>query len=234
MAKRSLLSIVIPVWCEADEIAEATASALRIADEVIVADAGSPDGTAAIAAAHGARVVNAPKGRGAQLAAGAQSASGDVLLFLHADVRLPPEARVAIESALRDAAVAGGNFFVRFEPESAAARLFTWANHVRRRWLRVYYGDSAIFVRRSAYLALGGIRDLPILEDYEFVRRLERSHRTAYLHDVVAKVSARRFERAPLMTLFVWTLLQVMYSLGVSAHSLARFYRDVRRRGIAA
>jgi rSAM/selenodomain-associated transferase 2 len=226
-----LVSVVIPAWREADEIAAATRSALRIADEVVVADAGSPDGTGAIAEAAGARVVNAPKGRGAQLAAGARAARGDVLLFLHADVRLPPEARDAIARALADETVAGGNFFLRFVPETRAARLFTWANDARRRWLGIYYGDSGIFVRRSVYASLGGIRDLPIFEDYEFVRRLERSHRTAYVRDVVARASARRFERAPISTLLTWTLLQLGYSLGVSADALAKFYRDIRRAG---
>jgi len=225
------LSVIIPAWREADGIAAAVEAAARVGDEVIVADGGSPDGTARLAAAAGARVVQAEKGRGAQLAAGARAATGDVLLFLHADARLPPEARQALDDALRDEQVAGGNFFLRFEPETRAARLFTWANHVRRRWLAIYYGDSAIFVRRSVYDALGGFEPLPIFEDYELVRRLERHHRTAYLADVVVRASARRFEGAPLTTLGLWSILQVLYSSGVSAHALAGLYRDLRPAG---
>ena len=114
-------------------------------------------------------------------------------------------------------------------PGSFAAGLFTWANHARRRWLRIYYGDSAIFVRRRTYDALGGFRELPILEDYELVRRLERHGRTAYVRDVEVHVSARRFERAPLRTLALWTWIQLLYSaFGVSPARLARHYADIR------
>ncbi len=222
------LSVIIPAWNEAASIAAAVQHARAFADEVIVADADSPDGTAEQAAAAGAVVVVAAKGRGHQLRAGAARAFGDVLLFLHADVTLAPSARSAIERALEDVTTLGGNFRLRFEPASFAARLFTFANDARRRLLRIYYGDSAIFVRRTTYDALGGFRPLPILEDYEFVRRLERAGRTMYVRDVVAIASARRFVDAPVRTLFVWTALQMLFSLGVSAERLTRFYADAR------
>lgn len=222
------LSVIIPAWCEAEGIADAVRSARAVGDEVIVADGASPDGTAAIALRAGARLVTSPKGRGAQLHAGAQAAEGEVLLFLHADARLAPGGRAAIERSLEDPRVLGGNFRLRFQPDGAAARLFAYTNHLRRRWLRIYYGDSGIFVRSRAYRALGGFSSLPILEDYELVRRLERLGPTAYLDHVVVVASARRFERTPLATLAGWTLLQMLYSLGVPAPHLARWYADVR------
>ena len=225
------LSIVIPTWCEAAEIGDAVDSARTLDDgrgvEVIVADGASPDETATIATAHGAHVVTALKGRGAQLAAGARAATGEFLLFLHADARLPAHARVAIDRELADADVAGGNFALRFVPETPAARLFTRANDIRRRRLGIYYGDSAIFVRKSVYVALGGFRDLPLFEDYDFVQRLQQAHRTAYIQDVEVRASARRFERRPFSTLAVWSALQVLYSCGVPPISLARLYRDL-------
>ena len=138
------LSVVIPSWNEVASIGAAVESARSFADEVIVADAGSPDGTAERAAAAGAIVVIAPKGRGHQLRAGAARASGDVFLFLHADVTLPAGARRAVEQALVDTTIVGGNFRLRFEPASFAAHVFTAANDVRRRLFRIYYGDSAI------------------------------------------------------------------------------------------
>src|SRR6266511_4311111 len=101
------LSVVIPTWCEASEIRAVVAVARAIGDEVIV-DAGSPDGTAELARAAGARVIVAAKGRGAQLDAGARVATGDALLFLHADIRLPAEARAAIEVALSEPGILGG------------------------------------------------------------------------------------------------------------------------------
>ena len=233
MSDAPSISIILPTWCEEALIGSAVREALAIGAEVIVADGGSTDGTAAAARTAGARVVTAPRGRGPQLHAGACSARGDILLFLHADARLPPGARGAIHEALADASVLGGNFHLEFVPASFAARLFTWANDARRRWLRIYYGDSAIFVRRTAYESLGGFRALPIFEDYELVRRLERAGRTVYVRHVTVQASARRFERTPVRSLAIWTMLQILYSvLGVSPHQLARLYGMTSRRAM--
>jgi rSAM/selenodomain-associated transferase 2 len=222
------IAVIIPTWCEVADIEAAVRSAGAIGDEVVVADAGSPDGTAAAARRAGAKVVQAARGRGPQLDAGARASQADVLLFLHADARLPQEAREAIQVALACDAVAGGNFMLRFEPEGYAARLFGRANHLRRRWLKIYYGDSALFMRRSVYAALGGFRPLPIFEDYELIRRFERAHDTAYIEHVEVRASARRFERAPLRSLGLWAGLQLLFSAGVSPHVLSRWYADVR------
>jgi rSAM/selenodomain-associated transferase 2 len=225
------LSVIISTWCEADLIAEAVEAARRIGDEVIVADGGSTDGTADIARAAGARVVLAEKGRGPQLDAGARAATGHVLLFLHADARLPERARPSIAAALSDSEVHGGNFLLRFVPESRSARLFSWANDLRRRRLRIYYGDSAIFVRRDTYEALGGFAPMPIMEDFDLVRRLERHGRTAYITDVHVEVSARRFASARTAALLQWIMVQSLFSLGVPARYLVHLYPDARNPG---
>jgi rSAM/selenodomain-associated transferase 2 len=223
------LSVIIPAWCEERMIAGAVRAAAAIGDEVIVVDAGSPDRTAALAGAAGARVVRASKGRGVQLHAGALASCGDTLLFLHADATLPPRARLAIEQSLAgDRAIAGGNFRLRFAAKTRAARVYGWANHQRRKWLDVYYGDSALFLRRSVYEQLGGFRPLPILEDYELIGRLERRFRTAYLEHIDVEVSARRFESAPWGTLLIWGAIQSLYCLGVPAERLAALYHDRR------
>ncbi|MDQ3365657.1 MAG: hypothetical protein M3680_09535, partial [Myxococcota bacterium] len=92
--------------------------------------------------------------------------------------------RAARSRMLRDASIGGGNFRLRFASADRWARVFAYVNHERRRLLRIYYGDSGLFVRRSVYEQIGGYRDLPIMEDYDLVRRLERATRTAYLTDV--------------------------------------------------
>jgi rSAM/selenodomain-associated transferase 2 len=223
------ISVFIPPWRAAARIASCVRAARAIADEVLVVDASSADQTAHLAEAEGARVlVVERKGRGPQLRAGAAAATGDILLFLHADAELDVRARIAIVRALENPEAVGGNFYLRFVPEGHFARIFTWANHVRRRWLHIYYGDSAIFVRRAAYEVLGGFRALPILEDYEFVRRLERYGRTAYVRDVEVRASARRFEARPWRTLLLWVIIQTLFMVGVAPHRLARLYADLR------
>jgi rSAM/selenodomain-associated transferase 2 len=222
------LSIVIPAWNEARAIAASVAQARRVADEVVVADGGSTDGTADLARGAGARVVRAPKGRGVQLDLGARASGGDTLLFLHADATLRGDARGAIERALASAAVAGGNFRLRFVPPSPAARLFGAANDLRRRWMRVYYGDSGIFVRRQVYLELGGFAHWPLFEDLDFARRLERFGETRYVTEAEVHVSSRRFAGSPIRTLALWATLRGLYAAGISPARLARWYADLR------
>jgi GT2 family glycosyltransferase len=96
--------------------------------------------------------------------------------------------------------------------------------------MRIYYGDSAIFLRRAAYDQLGGFRPLPLFEDYDLVRRLERLGQTVYVRDVTVSASARRFEATPFRTMTLWAVLQLLYSLGVPAELIARIYHD-RRAG---
>jgi rSAM/selenodomain-associated transferase 2 len=223
-----LISAIIPTWQEGEWIARAVCSARAVADEVIVADGGSPDKTVAEARAAGARIVQAPRGRGRQLAAGARAASGDVLLFLHADTLLPSEARLSIERALVDRRVIGGNFLLRFEPATALSRVFTSLYDVRRRALGIYYGDSPLFVRRKDYERLGGFPEQALFEDYAFARVLQRSGQTRYVRDVAAVTSSRRYVDRPWSTLMQWTVLQALYSLGAPPEALARWYAPIR------
>ncbi len=222
------LSAIIPTFCESGRIAQTVRACRAIADEVIVADAGSPDPTAERAREAEARVITAPKGRGSQLNAGARVATGDVFLFVHADTLLPAGARRLIMGALEDPVVVGGNFKLRFVPETRSARMFTWANDARRRYLGVYYGDSCIFVRRWAFERLGGFPDHPIFEDYALARALEGLGRTHYETSIEALTSNRRFAARPVRTLALWAALHALYGLGVSPAALARFYAHAR------
>jgi glycosyltransferase involved in cell wall biosynthesis len=190
-----ILSVVIPCWREAPIIGASVERARSFADEVVVADAASPDGSAEEAKAAGAQVIQSPKGRGAQLHAGALASSGDVLLFLRADARLVGPIRPAISASLGEPEVLGGSFLLRYVPSSSWASFFSSASDWRRRLLAVWRGDSGLFVRREAYFALGGYKPWPLFEDLDLARRLGRAGRTAYLREVTIEASSRRFVR---------------------------------------
>ncbi len=220
--------MVIPAWNEAGLIEDAVRGARNIGEEVIVVDAGSPDRTATLAADAGAKVVLTAKSRGLQLDAGARAAGGDVLLFLHADARLPSAARDAILGALADPRAIGGNFRLVFLPESRFTRFLAVSNDLRRMLTRRYYGDSGIFARRTAYFALGGFPPLPLMEDYAFSRSMERAGRTAYIRHPAIYASDRRFHGRELAVLWLWMRLQTAHWLGAGPDTLARAYPDVR------
>lgn len=158
---------------------------------------------------------------------GARHASGDVLWFLHADTRIEAGAFEAMEEALGDPRVVGGNFDIVFEGGDSAARTFAWVNRKRYRF-GIFYGDSGIFVRRAVFEEFGGYREWPILEDYEFARRMWRRGRVAFLPERI-HVSNRRWRNAGVWaTLWQWFWIQALYLAGVSPRRLASMYRDVR------
>lgn len=201
--------------------------------EVIVADGGSTDATCGIANAAGATVIRTRRGRGHQQNAGAKAATGDVLLFLHADTLLPADAGDAIEHSLRDEQILGGNFRLRFAPPSPMNDLFAGVYNFRSRTARHYYGDSVIFLHRDVWENLGGFREGMLMEDWEFVCRLERhakltGRRTALLSETVT-TSARRFAgKRRLRYVALWIYLHYLHARGVSGDELARMYPDVR------
>lgn len=222
------VSIVIPALNEAREVGEVVRQARALGpDEVIVADGGSTDDTPERALEAGARVVHAGKGRGACLDAGAAAATGDVLLFLHADTRLPDDAVDHIRVSLADERVIGGNFYLRFVPYTPATIALTTWTHLRRRLFGVYGGQSAIFVRRAHFEQLGGFAGLPLLEDYEFVRRLEQTGRTVLL-PTWAESSARRFNGREWEAFGAWVAIRTLHLAGVSVERLVKLYADVR------
>jgi rSAM/selenodomain-associated transferase 2 len=198
--------------------------------EISVADGGSHDETLSIAQSHGAKVVSVPPNRARQMNAGAAVAHGETLLFLHADTLLPAGYRDAILAALRQPQVVGGAFRFRIIDPFPGRRLIERSVNLRSRLWRMPYGDQALFVRRWAFDELAGFSDLPIMEDYEFVRRLRRLGRLALLNDAVL-TSARRWRRLGLLrTTLLNQLMIVGYHCGVSPTTLAALYRGRNSR----
>ena len=222
------VSVVIPTLDAASEL-PATLAALadaRLVGEIIVADGGSSDDTVAVAQAAGARIVSAPRGRGTQLAAGAAAASGDWLLFLHADCRLAPgwEAAVAAFVAAPGAPGRAGYFAFALDDASPAARRLEHIVAWRCRVFALPYGDQGLLIARALYDKVGGFAALPLMEDVEFVRRLGRRRLAPLGAPVYA--SARRYRedgyiRRPLRNLLCLSL----YFMGVPPRHIARLYR---------
>jgi len=230
-----MVSVIIPTYNEESAIERTLAHLSRVHGdlEIIVADGESTDRTRARVESliptfpRPLRVIRAPRNRARQLNHAGREARGDTLLFLHADVITPPDVVEAMEQALAAGIHCGGNFDLVFEGESAWNRAFTWANRVRRRF-GIYYGDSGIFVRRRVFERLGGFKTIPVMDDYEFIRRMERAGRTLCL-PVTLKVSDRRWRRQGIpRTLLSWILVQSLFSIGIPAEYLARFYAPVR------
>ena len=232
-AERPAISVIIPTLDEAYSLGATLHALTRLEHgrrvEVIVADGGSTDATREIAEGHGARVISAARGRGAQMHAGATAARGDVLWFLHADTVPSPDAAAHILDALRlDRGIVGGNFAISFDGTRRAARFLTWL-YPQLRKLGLCYGDSAIFVRARVYRELGGFKPFPIFEDLDLVRRLRKRGRLVHLRAQVV-TSSRRFEGRSFIRTFVrWSFLQILYWLGVSPHTLSRLYASDRR-----
>lgn len=226
------VSVVIPTLDEAGRIAGAIRSAREAgADEVVVSDGGSGDGTAETARALADIVVVAPRGRAAQMNAGARVASGEVLLFLHADTLLPPGAIGAVRKAVGEDGIAGGAFAVRLgtSPEASRARkallrFVARMINVRARCFGAYTGDQGIFVARRAFEEMGGYPEIPLMEDVALSRLLARRGPTALL-PVPIVTSARRWEsRGPLRTILLMWGLRLAHRLGMSPARCARIY----------
>jgi rSAM/selenodomain-associated transferase 2 len=189
-----LISIIIPVYDDADALARTLDATDFGGAEVIVA---AVEGDASLARLRASRAdlmwMTAPRGRARQMNAGAAVARGDWLLFLHADTRLTPGWRAAVDYAHADARVGLGCFRFALDSPSAAARLIEIGVRLRVGVFRLPYGDQALFVRREVFAELGGYKDLPIMEDVDLVRRLRVTGRL-FAASQVAVTSARRWE----------------------------------------
>lgn len=223
------LSIVMPVLDEAAGLAAALAplQPLRAAGqaELIVADGGSGDGSAALARPWADRVVDAPRGRARQMNAGAAAAHAGTLLFLHADTRLPADALPAIQAAL-EAGAAWGRFDVAIDGRPWMLRVVAALMNLRSRLSGIATGDQAIFVTRAAFDAVGGFPDQPLMEDVELSRRLKRAvGPPACLRERVLTSGRRWEQRGVWRTIVLMWRLRWAYWRGAAPDELARRYR---------
>lgn len=221
------MAIVVPTLNEEGALRLHLVAALAVADEVVVSDGGSSDGTVEVARALGARVVPGPPGRGGQLNRGAAATRSDVLTFLHADTTLPAGARAAILGAVAGGAE-GGGFLVRFDVDRPLQRWGARLINLRTLWTHLPLGDQAQFVARATFERLGGYRDWPILEDLDFALRLRRTRHMAILPQPVVTAARRFLEQGTVRTVATNWLIWILYFCGVAPQRLARLYRHIR------
>jgi rSAM/selenodomain-associated transferase 2 len=220
------ITAIIPTLNEAAQLAETVRRARAIPEinQIIVVDGDSSDGTRELAAQLGSEVLSAAASRGGQLRVGAARAAGDVVLFLHADTWLPPEAGGAVLHALRDPLVVGGGFWKVFRDP-----IWFMRGSRARCALRLWFGgrilgDQAMFVRRDVLERAGGVPDFPLMEDVELCRRFRRLGKLV-LADAIVSTSARRFrERGAWRTYLRMWNVTLRHWLGASPEKLRRLY----------
>lgn len=220
------LAIVMPVLDEAASIAatlQALAPLRARGVELVVADGGSRDASAAIARPLADRVIAAPRGRARQMNAGAAATDAPRLLFLHADTRLPERADMLVADAL--AQRAWGRFDVRIEGGSAWFPLIAALMNRRSRWTGIATGDQAMFMTRAAFDSAGGFPDQPLMEDIELSRRLKRLGPPACLRARVATSGRRWEQRGVWRTIWLMWRLRYAYWRGADPARLAALYR---------
>lgn len=221
------VSVIIPALNEEERLARLLSilGDERSIHEVIVSDGGSSDGTVEVAKSFSVKVVHSSRGRGHQLASAVESSNGEVLFFLHADSEPAAGSISGLEELMRDSpAIGGGNFRVKYDGESFFFRFVEQLTGFLRQ-LGLYYGDSGIFVRRSVYDSIGGFKKLAIMEDVDFVLRLERRSKTCCIRNYPLLTSTRRFQRhTPLRLIWLWVKMHVLFALGVSDRVLAAIY----------
>ncbi len=234
------VSVIIPVLNERECLPENLA-ALKNQNwihEVIVVDGGSTDGTLGwLRQQGGISLIEAPAGRGIQLNAGAKSATGDTMIFLHADTRLPPDTDESLKKALVLPRIAGGCFRVRFVPRRPRSlRVVAAGINLRTALTHAATGDQAIFVRRSVFEKIGGFREWPLFEDVDFVTRMKRAGRFAVIRSRVTVSARRHLKHGVLRTVFFIYFLRAGFWAGISPFTLARWYEgpSTHRRPVLA
>jgi rSAM/selenodomain-associated transferase 2 len=223
-------SFIIPVWKE-EAIISRTIEHVRGLHasggaEIIIVD-GDPAGRTIKAARHmSVNTAISEKGRGKQMNLGASLAAGEILIFLHADTILPPDALELIETAMEDSSCIAGAFDLAVDSERPAFRLIEKAASIRSRLTRIPYGDQSVFMRKRDFQDLGGFRDIPIMEDVEIMQRIKKRKGKICILRKAVRTSPRRWEKEGIVytTLRNWLIL-FLYLFGVRPEKLIRFYR---------
>jgi len=231
--KDKKISVVIPLRNEARNLPRfLDALHQQPIDEIIIVDGGSSDGSGALLQAWAKTsnkdtrriAINAPAGRATQMNTGAKEATGDILLFLHADTQLPPDGIARVLQTMKNKNILGGAFRLQIDSRHPFMLWVTWLANLRSFYWALPYGDQAIFVRRIIFEELGGYPVLPLMEDVAFVQKLNKTGRMLLLKEAVT-TSARRWQRQGyFLNSFKNMLILLFYFCGISPQRLATWY----------
>jgi rSAM/selenodomain-associated transferase 2 len=223
------IAIIVPLLNEADGLPRLLQRLQGCrADEMVIVDGGSTDGSTQLLEKSGIRWLASPPGRAVQMNAGARVCTSDFLLFLHTDTDISSDGIEILRGLARKSEVVGGRFDVRLSGAGMALRVIEWFINFRSRLTRINTGDQAMFVRREVFERMDGFASIPLMEDIEFSRRLKRQGSIACLHQKV-QTSSRRWEKDGILrtVLLMWGL-RLLFWLGVSPTRLAAMYHPIR------
>lgn len=224
------ISVIVPVLNEESVIGK-TLSALRRGpdEELLVVDGGSDDRTAEIANQFASSAIISPRGRARQMNAGAEAASGDILLFLHADCGLPDGAYDNMRATLQDNTIAAGAFDLSIDHPAIGFRVIEWGANLRSHLTGIPYGDQGLFMRTELFRKMGGYADIPLMEDIELGHRLKRQGRIVFVRPSITTSPRRWLAEGLVYTTFRDWARAIGYSaFGLSPWRLSKHYRHVR------
>ncbi|MEH1817718.1 MAG: TIGR04283 family arsenosugar biosynthesis glycosyltransferase [Nostoc sp.] len=220
------ISILIPAINEAANIKEAITTTQPSTNiEVIVVDGGSKDNTVEIAQSLNVKVISSSPSRAVQMNAGAVAASGEILLFLHADTRLPTGFDDMVRTTLQQPGTVAGAFKLRIDASLLSLRWVEWGVNVRSHFYQMPYGDQAIFLTKEVFQQIGGFPELVIMEDFELMRRLKRIGRIVIIPTPVVTSARRWLQKGVFKTTLLNQIVITAYLLGVSPERIRRWYR---------
>ncbi|AFY58001.1 glycosyl transferase [Rivularia sp. PCC 7116] len=220
------ISVIIPTLNESKNLKATLVSTQTSTNvEVIVVDGGSDDNTVDIAESLGVKVISGYKNRASQMNAGAKNAKGDILLFLHADTLLPANFDGMIRTAMQQPSTVAGAFALRINAANIGLRLVEWGVKWRSRLFKMPYGDQAIFITKDKFNYIGGFPELPIMEDFELIRQLQKTGNITLIPVSVITSPRRWLKKGILQTTLINQIVIIAYFLGVSPARIRRWYR---------
>tara|TARA_B100000686_G_scaffold31719_1_gene32900 strand:- start:19208 stop:19882 length:675 start_codon:yes stop_codon:yes gene_type:complete len=224
-----LISIIVPILNEASNIKTCIEKIKKLEGEkeIIFVDGGSKDNPEKIIG-NNAKYFSETAGRAKQMNKGAFFSEGEVLLFLHCDTTLPPNAIQEIQNATKDNKIIGGGFLHSFDKKNIFCGIISLSANIRTFTSHIFFGDQAIFIRKSIFDKMDGYRDLPLFEDWDFSSRMKKHGKTKIIKNKIS-TSSRRIEYwGKIKTLYIWWGLSFLYLIGFSEEKLSKFYKNIR------